>query len=82
MEIHWQLLVYLVLWTVLPQEIEAITPVRDAFWHQVLYERSLLICSPGQLVHLQDCSVYVKQIMAFRGLFLDHQALQTLLPGS
>lgn len=82
MGIHWQLLVYLVLWTVLPQEIKPVTPVRGAFWHQVLYERSLLVCSPGHLVHSQDCSFYMKKIMSFRGLFLHHQALQTLLPGS
>lgn len=69
MGIHWQLLVYLVLWTILPQEIQPITPVGDAFWHQVLYERSLLICSPGQLMHSQDCSVYTKQIVAFTGRF-------------
>lgn len=78
MGIHWQLSAYLVLRTVLPQEIKPITPVR----HQVLYERSLFICSSGQPVHLQDCSAYMKQIMAFRRLFLHHQALQMLLPGS
>lgn len=69
--IHWQLFVYLVFWTVLPLETEAVIPV-SAFWHQVLYEKSLLIYSSGQLVHSQDCIVYMKQTMAFRGLFLHH----------
>lgn len=59
--IHWQLLIYLVFWTVLPLEMEAVIPV-GAFWHQVLYENHCLFTLLASLyTHRTAVSIWNRQ---------------------